>query len=110
VVVTLGVGEPDLANWALANSATLTPVVATHRSPEGSKAMPPGMTEALVEMVTVGAGEALVTSALLYSTTVRLPWFATQRSPEESKMSPMGALTPEVTRSAGCALPVGLGR
>ena len=115
LIVTVGVGEPDVESWSFVNSNTSLlqgvpkqsgpPPVTIHKSPEESKTScaPP-----LVEIVTVGAGLAVASSALENSTT--LVSVDTHRSPAASKASESGVLGKSeivVTGVARPRLPIG---
>src|ERR1700678_2230153 len=97
LMVTAGVGDPDVESRALVNSNTSLvqgvpkqfgpPPVTIHRSPEGSNA---SWAAPLEEITTVGEGSDMAKSAFEYLTT--LLSVDTHRSPEASKASEIGVL------------------
>jgi hypothetical protein len=108
VIVTRGVGDPDLESSALVYSVTVSLLpLSTHRLSEEPKAI--AAPSGLAEIITDGAGETFASSLLLYSTTVLSPTLDTQRSPEASNASPLGPSTPLVITASGRAS-VELGR
>ena len=115
--VTAGVGDPEAASWAGVNSANvLDPKLATHRSPDLSKAPPYGSSmlwEPSSLMVTVADGlpeaaswAGVNSSSTSYSSSV------THRFPAASKRMPLGSETSgELMVIAGTGFPRGqLGR
>ena len=108
--VTAGVGAPVAASWAGVNSTTvLFPLFATHRSPEGPKAMLNALSRlsAVADRVTAGAEAPLMPSwPGVNSTKVLLALFSTHRSPPRSKARVFGparlpALAERVTAGVG---------
>src|ERR1700683_3526241 len=83
-MVTRGVGDPDLANWALVKSNTVSELL-LHRSPERSNAT---LQRSSSLMITWPAGEPDLASCDLVNSTASLLRFVTQRSPEGSKARP----------------------
>lgn len=102
LMVTAGLGDPEVASWALVNSTSSLlqglpkqssfgpPPVTIHRLPEAVKT---GEVPPIEEIVTVGLGLAMASSALENSK--RQPWgqvldtwVVTHRSPEGSRPIP----------------------